>query len=139
MQKRTKNNIYIYIYIHTFNPEIHTKTEIYKNHTDQELVKEILKKRVELYRWLQGIVPQYNFKIDFKMDHKINTYEDFERLLIQCYMNTKTTVYCLTFDLRKEWCRVKANEHAMRGDNQFREQLPTMHMGYYFVLFDSYC
>ncbi len=121
------------------NPEIHTKTEIYKNHTDQELVKEILKKRVELYRWLQGIVPQYNFNIDFKMDHKINTYEDFERLLIQCYTNTKTTVYCLTFDLRKEWCRVKANEHAMRGDNQFREQLPTMHMGYYFVLFDSYC
>jgi len=121
------------------NPEIHTRTEIYKNHTDQAFVKEILRKRVELYQWLQGIVPQYNFSTDFKMDNQINTYEDFERLLLQCYMNTKTTLYCLTFDLRKEWCRVKANEHAMRGDNQFREQLPTMHMGYYIVLFDSYC
>lgn len=120
------------------NPEIHRRTEIYKNHTDQDLVKEILKKRVWLYRWLKGITRQYNFSVDFKMDNKIRSEEDFERLLLQCFTTTKTTLYCLTFDLRKEWCRVKANEHAMRGDNQFREQLPMMHMGYYILLFDSY-
>ena len=120
------------------NNDLHTKAEIYENHTAPERVKHILEKRVELYQWLLGIAPTYGFTIDMKMDKNINTIDDFEHLLLRCYTTTIRTLYCLAFELRKEWCIVKANEHAMKGENQFREQLPTMHMGYYMVLFDSY-
>lgn len=117
---------------------LYPKREIFENHTNKDRFRQLTHSRIHLYKWLEDVAKKYKLKVNYEMDKRITTWEQYDILVTKCYSSTKDTIYCLTFDLRKEWCVVKANELAAAGNALYREQLPGSHMGYWVVVYDSY-
>jgi hypothetical protein len=126
--KFTRNKLYSQI----------PKNRLFQNHLDQSILRQITITRITLYKWLEETARNYGLKVDYSFDKRVTSMIDYEHALLHCLCN-RNTLLPLTFDLRKEWCIIKSNEHAaVHESTEFREYLPAMHMGVWLLVFDSF-